>query len=97
MQSAGAHSIRSTAAAYRCDTCFGLNARQSMFEDFSGRNWARTSGHPLRAPLRPGKPCQLSCVEALAAALYICGWPNAAAGLLSRFKWCGDGNQGGNE
>lgn len=36
-----------------------------------------------------GKPCQLSCVEALAAALYICDCKDACVGLLSRFKWCG--------
>lgn len=34
-----------------------------------------------------GKPTQLSCVEAMSAALYICGFQDAAAGLLSRFKW----------
>ena len=35
-----------------------------------------------------GKPCKLSCAEALAAALYICGCQDAAVGVLSRFKWC---------
>lgn len=34
-----------------------------------------------------GKPCQLSCAEALAAALIIVGYPNEARKLLSKFKW----------
>ncbi len=34
-----------------------------------------------------GKPCKLSCAEAFAAALFICGWPTAAAAVMSRFKW----------
>lgn len=36
-----------------------------------------------------GKPCKLSCAEAFAAALFICGWPEAATSVLSRFKWYG--------
>lgn len=34
-----------------------------------------------------GKPCKLSCAEALAASLFICGWQEDAVDVLSRFKW----------
>lgn len=34
-----------------------------------------------------GKPCQLSCVEALAAALLITGYREESEYLLSKFKW----------
>ena len=38
-------------------------------------------------PVNWGKPCKLSCAEALAAALFICGWQEDAVNILSRFKW----------
>ncbi|KNC76348.1 hypothetical protein SARC_11149 [Sphaeroforma arctica JP610] len=34
-----------------------------------------------------GKPCKLNCAEALAACLYICGEPDAAELLMSKFGW----------
>lgn len=38
-------------------------------------------------PVNYGKPCKLSCAEALAAALYLCGEKEDARAIMSRFKW----------
>eukprot|EP00955_Chlamydomonas_euryale_P112933 366176-Chlamydomonas_euryale.AAC.6 len=38
-------------------------------------------------PVNYGKACKLSCAEAFAAALYICGLRQDAVNVMSRFKW----------
>lgn len=38
-------------------------------------------------PINFGKPVKLSCVEALAGALFICGIPEVAFLILNKFKW----------
>jgi pre-rRNA-processing protein TSR3 len=66
--------------------CSWIHADQAF--ELSTRGASRALPYLIAAnPVNYGTPTKLSTVEALAAALYIAGFPDEAQTILSKFKW----------
>jgi pre-rRNA-processing protein TSR3 len=67
-----------------------LDCSWAVLDTGAIRSWRIRRALPFLMAANPvnfGKPCVLSSVEALAAALYILGEKERAAGLLSKVSW----------
>jgi pre-rRNA-processing protein TSR3 len=67
-----------------------LDCSWKKIEELKGVRRGRARALPPLMPVNPvnyGKMGKLSTVEALAAALYILGFPEEAGRLLGKFKW----------
>lgn len=97
------HGISLTPTAVKCLTPNDRKIIEKSGLAVVDCSWANISTTPLRSlktahsrllpflvaanPINYGKGCELSCVEALAAALFITGFQQQARFYLSKFKW----------